>query len=195
MEPVPSQVKATGIAILLIGLAVASLAYVLNRNYNLGQETLRLALGPTQTPSPLLSPTPEFTTPAATSSATLSATLKITPRTSSSVAPSPAVVIQGEAGLDQKNRAQLRERVINPFVDYYQEADQGKLKSISVETNTNPNYIQYPYKIDAVFDNGVTQGFLVEKKGSEIQWWKPICMGDCPFSESYQNKYPEVVKP
>lgn len=109
------------------------------------------------------------------------------------------VTIESETSLPQNDVAQLRTKVIEPFVLYYQEDPSsqtatGKLTSLKISVNTQASKNEYPYLLNALFENGGNQGSVIGRKNGEIDWWIPTCMGSCPLSENFKTKYPEIAK-
>jgi len=88
--------------------------------------------------------------------------------------------------------AQIRARVVNPFILYYQDQpDTPRLVSITIELV--PDVPGYPYKAEAIFETGITNGFLIGVQGGLVDWWLPECMNSCGFSDSFRAAYPEIV--
>lgn len=115
-----------------------------------------------------------------------------------SPSPSPTVQpitiqIDQERNLPPQDVSEIKNRNINPFVDW--SADQnsgGGLILIKVTTNNN-DATTYPYKFEYVFKNGGNGGFLIRRIGGHLDWYVPDCMGSCNFSASFTKKYPEIV--
>lgn len=106
-----------------------------------------------------------------------------------------AVVVWEPAGaISQADRDQIQARVVDPFIDYYRDLGQGRLLTFTVSVNTQANAATYPYLAKGIFDNGVNNGFVVERAGGQIKWWYPECMGPCPLSAEFKAKYPEIAK-
>lgn len=145
------------------------------------------ALAHTAAVSPSAEPSPATDTPEAPTAAPPSAT----PEATSSV-----VVIFTPGGLfDEAKRAEFYARLLNPFIDYYAERTVGdnhpRLVSINVQTFDSP---EYPYGVDAIFEEGVYIGFLVTETGGVVNLWVPDCMnGPCPLSQDFINNYPDVA--
>ncbi len=88
----------------------------------------------------------------------------------------------------------VRLRVIEPLDSYYKESTgSGKLQTLSITKNPEKNNLQFPYIGTAQFDSGVTLGFSIERATNQIEWWTPVCMEECVFSDLYFEAYPEVV--
>lgn len=108
--------------------------------------------------------------------------------------PTPVVTYEAAGSIPEADKQQLQQRVVNPFVDYYLEhADENELVSLTISPNTQASKVQSPYLGQAVFKNGGNSGFVIDKTNGQIQWWSVDCM-ICTFSDSYKQKYPEVVK-
>lgn len=149
-----------------------------------------------QNPSGSISPTQSSRPPAqATTTPTPLATPQTLPSTSSNQ--SPVVIIQSEATLPKSDVTNLRKKVIEPYIKYYNNAtkEQGTLVTLKIENNTNAQSANtYPYKAEAIFSTGVNNGFLVSKTNGTIDWWLPECMMKCDFDEEFQKEYPEIVE-
>ena len=108
-------------------------------------------------------------------------------------APTSVVVFEASGSIPSVDKAQLMERIVEPFVDYYNEQEQDRhLVSLSISKNTGASVDLYPYQAKAVFSDGVNSGFLIAKKEESIDWWLPECM-QCVFSPQFSAKYPFVV--
>lgn len=91
-------------------------------------------------------------------------------------------------------KEQLQQKIISPYLDYFRETEGGGfVVSMTLSQNLSPNSTVYPYKIDIVYSNKGHNDFLVKQTNNVIDWWVPECM-DCKFSDSFVNKYPEIVK-
>jgi hypothetical protein len=104
------------------------------------------------------------------------------------------VVVENEAAMSGSEREALYTRVIEPFVDYYKDAGEGTLLSLTINQNTQDNRTTYPYLASATFDTGASMGFVVKKEGDILAWWYPECMDICPLSPEFMDKYPEIVE-
>ncbi len=103
----------------------------------------------------------------------------------------PVVVFEAAGSFSQSEKDLIKQKVINPFIDYNQDlVDQASIVSITISHSSTPGF---PYSVSAVFANGGTSGFLVSGSGGDIDWWLPDCMGPCPFTQSFKDKYPEIV--
>jgi hypothetical protein len=101
----------------------------------------------------------------------------------------PVVVFQDIFG---DAEAQIRTRVVEPFVLYYRDlADYPALLTITI--SIVPDVAGYPYKAEAIFATGITAGFLIGVQGGLVDWWLPECMYSCGFSDAFRGAYPEIV--
>jgi len=125
--------------------------------------------------------------PAPTAEATAEATL---PPPAEDAGPEVVFLAEGSFSTDEK--AQLRSRVIEPFILYYHElADHPPLLTITIEKSTS--LAGYPYSAQAIFETGINVGWLVPATGALVDWWFPDCMGPCPLSDNFRAAYPEIV--
>ncbi len=90
------------------------------------------------------------------------------------------------------DKTQLQARVIDPYFDYNQTPEGvSQVTSFIVDKGSG----EFPYTIDYKLSTGAYGGFVVSRtSGGEIDWWGPECMGECPFTDSFKQKYPEIVK-
>ena len=106
--------------------------------------------------------------------------------------PTSVVVFEASGSITSVDKAQLMERVVEPFVDYYNEQEQERhLVSLSISKNTGASVDLYPYQAKAIFNDGVNSGFLIPVKEGSIDWWQPECM-QCVFSPKFSAKYPDI---
>ncbi len=88
--------------------------------------------------------------------------------------------------------AQIRTRIVEPFVLYYRDQpDYPALLTITI--SIVPDVPGYPYKAEAIFETGITSGFLIGVQDGLVDWWLPECMYSCGFSDSFRAAYPEIV--
>lgn len=102
----------------------------------------------------------------------------------------PVVVFSPGGLFTDEEKAEITTKMLNPFRDWY--ADQGDgIVSIHVQEHfATPDQ----YTVDAIFDNGVYQGFLYGiVDAPEQEWWHPTCLGECSFTPEFEAAYPEVV--
>ncbi len=128
--------------------------------------------------------------PAATDTlAADTATSEPSPAPATETPQEPVVVFQDIFG---DAEAQLRTRVVEPFILYYRDlADYPRLLTITI--SIVPDVPGYPYKAEAIFETGVTAGFLIGVQGGLVDWWLPECMVSCAFSDAFRAAYPEIV--
>lgn len=105
----------------------------------------------------------------------------------------PVVVIESEGSIPPLDLAEIKTRVINPYLDFSATSQPGSLVSFKVSPNLLESKVTYPYMADAVFKNGGNEGFLISKNNGHIDWYLPACLNGCNFSESFKAKYPEIV--
>ena len=88
--------------------------------------------------------------------------------------------------------AQLRAKVVEPFIMYYRDLPESP-RLVSMTLEIVPDVPGYPYKAEAIFEGGITSGFLIGVQGGLVDWWLPECMTSCGFSDSFRTTYPEIV--
>lgn len=104
------------------------------------------------------------------------------------------VVFEAEGSFTQSEKDELKKKVINPFVDYYEmEETEQVLLTFTVSKNLQASKDTYPYQGQAILQGGGNMGFLIMKSGSGVDWWFPECMMGCNLSAAYKAKYPEIA--
>jgi hypothetical protein len=107
----------------------------------------------------------------------------------------PKISIEDAGGaIAESEKTQIIQKVINPFLDYYRDAGQGKIISLIISLNTKPNNVTYPFLAEGVIDSGAKMSFVIERKGIDLSWWVPECMGPCLLTDEFRGKYPEIMK-
>lgn len=123
------------------------------------------------------------------------ASVSATPKAAPPAVTTPVVVFEAEGSISASDKTEIQKRILDPMIDYYAaETGSGKLLTITVSSGTQANKDTYPYLAKAIFDTGVNLGLAIEKDGTSFKWWKPECMGACPFTPEYKAKYPEVTE-
>ena len=87
----------------------------------------------------------------------------------------------------------LYKKIVEPYLDYYEDQEKGSLVSLTISENPYPSKTTSPYLGTGIFKNGANEGFVIDKKNGEIDFWIPTCM-ICTFSDSFKEKYPDIVK-
>ncbi len=105
----------------------------------------------------------------------------------------PVVSFHGAGS--KKEKDELMKKVINPYIDYNNE------KSIEVITIslTFPANIEDYHEFSAIYKNSGSEGFIFrESKGQKnartYDYWKPECLGECEFTDTFKAKHPQTVK-
>lgn len=129
-------------------------------------------------------------------SATTQPTASVSPSVSTSL-PSPTVQpvtiqIDQEPNLPPQDVSEIKNRNINPFVDWSADQNSGG-GLILIKVSTNNNDATYPYKFEYVYKNGGNGGFLIKRTTGHLDWYMPDCMVTCNFSAQFKLKYPEIV--
>ncbi len=132
----------------------------------------------------------------ATPSAATQPVASVSPSVSTSL-PSPTVQpvtiqIDQEPNLPSQDVSEIKNRNINPFVDWSADQNSGG-GLILIKVTTNNNDATYPYKFEYVYKNGGNGGFLIKKTAGHLDWYMPDCMVTCNFSAQFKLKYPEIV--
>ena len=102
------------------------------------------------------------------------------------------IIIFSPGGLfSTGEKTELANKMLNPYKAWH--TDEGdSVVSIHVQPNTSISSSQYT--VDAIYRNGVYEGFLFGAIDAASQdWWTPTCLDACTFSTSFRTTYPEVV--
>ncbi len=102
----------------------------------------------------------------------------------------PQVYYEREGLIDNAVKNQFKNKLIDPMTDYYKDGTEGHLIAIVIEV---PENVGEEYIISNYFLEGYHGGFLHSLRGDAIDWWVPTCMDECPFSDEFEDKYPEIV--
>ena len=129
--------------------------------------------------------------PATPEPAATEAPVEITPAPSDTPE-GPLVVFLAAGSFSADEDAQIRSRVVNPFIHYYRDLEgHPPLVSFTVEKISGVG--GYPDSANAIFETGTNAGFLISASGGVVDWWLPECMVACSFSDSFRAAYPEIV--
>jgi len=102
----------------------------------------------------------------------------------------PAIVHEPTGLFSRPVRTELTKKLSHPLRDYYAEQSECPASlNVSVEEGLNE------YKVHVIFGHDKYSSFLYGDKTTTTQpWWYPECLDQpCEFSQSYEDKYPEVV--
>lgn len=108
----------------------------------------------------------------------------------------PVVVFEPPLSGDQyiTQRAEIQQKIVNPFVDYYQHFGENYLVSLIIEQQNNESLKnQYPYNLSGIMSNSATHNEALMQDSGVLSWWVPTCMGPCDYSEEFKQKYPQIV--
>lgn len=94
--------------------------------------------------------------------------------------------------LGPAERQEVREKIIQPYVDYRN--DDGEV--VVAVAVTVPVTLGSSFEILAIKQDGSSESFKYGVHGQVIEYWLPTCPQNkpCGFSESFIQKYPEIVK-
>lgn len=108
----------------------------------------------------------------------------------------PIVVFVPEGVFADKDKQDLRQKLVEPMVDY----QPGIYATIHIEVYSQDKFVggatDSKYIVTTIGNNSQvdTGGFLFGSKKNGLDWWQPECLDTCQFSPEYAQKYPEVVK-
>lgn len=113
----------------------------------------------------------------------------------------PYAVIFVPGGLFTENeRADLREKLVVPYFDYYDDSEhvqQREIISMTVSKDEEDTYYEVSVVSKATYPGGDYghNGFLFGSTETNFDYWVPECLDvDCEFSENYRDLHPEVVE-
>lgn len=103
----------------------------------------------------------------------------------------PRIVYERPGLLSESDKKLLEERLIGPYTTYFsmKESDD-PLVAMVIEV---PQKKGQEYVITAVHTT-THVGFLYGKRDTSIEWWKPGCLGTCPYPPTFKTKYPQLVE-
>ena len=100
----------------------------------------------------------------------------------------PVVVYEPSGLFNDKDKEELNKKVTGPFFDYNNEKE---MIFIAIIINKD---VSAKYSYMAINKNGGYESSVLTKKNDQFDYWVPGCMGPCEFSQSFKDKYPEIVK-
>ncbi len=168
------------IGILLFAI-VGFLIYQNQQLVNQVVETKSTTSAPTTSPSPVEAKKTQETLPTSTP----------TPGNS---AKKPVVIYEAEGSIPLDDRAGIQSRIVEPFIYYHQNEVNQPLVSITISPNTQASKSEFPYLFNGIFESGGYNGFVIEKKSGQIDWWVPACMNGCNLSNDFKTKYPAIAE-
>lgn len=93
-----------------------------------------------------------------------------------------------------QDMAAIRQRIIEPYIMYQRDlAGTQALQTLEIATNPNASAKEYPFIFTSLFEGGVEESFLISRQGDSVNWFVPECLNGCSFSESFRQKYPEII--
>lgn len=103
----------------------------------------------------------------------------------------PAIVHEPSEAFASASRAELAKKLSHPFRDYFAEQRQCPA-SIRISYRAGDTQ----YAVFVIFGHDSSSGFFFGDTGAVTQpWWSPECEDSpCQFSDTYKDKYPEVVE-
>jgi hypothetical protein len=102
--------------------------------------------------------------------------------------PAPVTVFSPGGLFTDAEKVEITTKMINPYMIWHK--DLGDiLVSIHVQQNS---VTPRQYTVDAIYKDGVYEGFLYGKVDATSQdWWHPICEDTCKFTNSFKDAYPQ----
>ena len=101
----------------------------------------------------------------------------------------PIVIFTPSGLFTDEEKTELYDKVINPYIDYQANTDYPVL-TMDIQKS---DLVDYSYEIDVIMATGVNSGFLYGTPGQKLEYYLPTCMGPCPFTDEFKEKYPEIV--
>lgn len=103
----------------------------------------------------------------------------------------PVIVFSPGGLFTDSEKTEITSKMLNPYKAWHHDQSDSVV-SLHVQQNTSISARQY--SVDAIYRNGVYEGFLYGTIDAASQdWWTPTCLDACSFSASFRATYPEVV--
>lgn len=102
----------------------------------------------------------------------------------------PVLLYTPESSFSKTEKSEIVNKVFIPFVSW--EKDNGK-KVEAMNIRRNPDTTSEEKYIVNYIENDGSSGAFIYGKKNPLEWWAPLCDGDCNFSPEYKAKFPEVV--
>ena len=100
------------------------------------------------------------------------------------------IVIYTPGGLfTDEEKTNLKAKLVDPLIDFESSTDY-PVVTMNIQKYDGEDY---QYQVDAIQKGGVNAGFLYGEKGKDLNYYQPTCMGPCPFTDEFKEKYPEIV--
>ncbi len=104
----------------------------------------------------------------------------------------PFINFVPEGIFEDIEKEQLQERLIDPFIDFYNDGENLYIAIIIEKLQGADDEDDFKYDIQTLDRYGHYGGFLYGE-GDEPEWWLPDCLDGCEFTEEFEDKYPEIV--
>lgn len=94
-------------------------------------------------------------------------------------------------------KSEIQKKIIEPYrtYHYYMPSELGSVPVSMMIEKIGPEKVSvhgYAYSATVVWTTG-TEGWLFGKNGI-VDYWRPECMGECPYSDEFKEKYPYLVQ-
>lgn len=92
-------------------------------------------------------------------------------------------------------RIEIQQKIVDPYVQYFQHlGGDNYVVTLSIEQQNSDNIkIQYPYNLHGIMSDGSSHYEALMQINGKLNWWVPTCMGPCDYSDSFKQKYPQIV--
>ncbi|HLB51551.1 hypothetical protein A3F07_01455 [candidate division WWE3 bacterium RIFCSPHIGHO2_12_FULL_38_15] len=91
----------------------------------------------------------------------------------------------------EEEKSDLNNKLIEPFLDFQKDSNILTL-TLEIEKSSLED-AGYKYKISYI-NKGGSNGGMLFGLNSPLEWWLPDCLNGCIFSDSFKEKYPEIVE-
>ena len=126
-------------------------------------------------------------------------TIAPSPATASPDTPNPTpseenkteVIFVSNGLFTEEEKVELYEKLIEPFLDFQKDSNIQTL-TLEIEKSSLQN-AGYKYKVSYI-NKGGSKGGLLFGLNTPLEWWLPECLNGCSFSDSFKEKYPEIVE-
>lgn len=112
----------------------------------------------------------------------------------------PAPELDGEVSFDPPEefseglQQAIYARILDPYREFFSYSGEGgPVVSMHVERGTEGDSLT-PYQVRVLHSTGKTAIVPIGMLADSVAWWQPICDTLCLFSDSFVEKYPEIVQ-
>lgn len=92
-------------------------------------------------------------------------------------------------------RIEIQQKIVDPYIQYFQHfGGDNYVVTLSIGQQNSDNLkIQYPYNLHGIMSDGSSHYEALMQSNGKLNWWIPTCMGPCDYSDTFKEKYPQIV--